>query len=210
MYVALTRAKRNLLITHVMLHGQQSMLPSRFLADIPKGLMRRTACYDSVSNQSKNETSQKDCGAKSPQVTISSLQSQHKAPSCKTNLSSCSQDKGTLPHTMSILKRKRGVESRKRSSKDVDVEESLKDIDDLLNGMMEPTMYTKESDSTNGKAKTSSSKNIRRHGRFEVSKGKKSKVYSGCQILESSSDDSDFEIVLTEKCKEPKTGNYST
>ncbi|GLJ06859.1 hypothetical protein SUGI_0050450 [Cryptomeria japonica] len=47
MYVALTRAKRFVLVTHIVTAGGQQMAPSRFLADIPQGLVRRTTCYES-------------------------------------------------------------------------------------------------------------------------------------------------------------------
>lgn len=47
MYVALTRAKRFVLVTHVMMQGGKQMTPSCFLADIPPGLVRRMTCYES-------------------------------------------------------------------------------------------------------------------------------------------------------------------
>eukprot|EP00897_Mesotaenium_endlicherianum_P000674 jgi/Mesen1/10607/ME000086S10141 len=46
MYVAMTRPRRFLTITHVMMSGKQQFAPSRFLSDIPPGLMRRSARYD--------------------------------------------------------------------------------------------------------------------------------------------------------------------
>ncbi|GAQ89294.1 putative DNA helicase UvrD/REP type [Klebsormidium nitens] len=46
LYVALTRAKRFFMVTHVMSDGGQQRSPSRFLQDIPRGLTRRTQRYD--------------------------------------------------------------------------------------------------------------------------------------------------------------------
>ncbi|XP_024529285.1 uncharacterized protein LOC9631646 isoform X1 [Selaginella moellendorffii] len=46
LYVTLTRAKTSILITYLMKDSGQQALPSRFLAEIPRGLVKRIVSYD--------------------------------------------------------------------------------------------------------------------------------------------------------------------
>lgn len=163
--------------------------------------MHRTTCYDSSIFESKSETSKQVLDLKISKSSDSYKTSCGVSPSSKAPLKSASSQDirkgGFQPDTKIKFSKKRQLESGKSASKDaVDVEQSLKDIDDLLDGMTDPA--------TNRKATMFADKNLKGNHKVEVSKGKRRQGYPSRQIIESSSEDSDFETGH-KKSKESKT-----
>ncbi|KAI5080895.1 hypothetical protein GOP47_0004078 [Adiantum capillus-veneris] len=193
MYVALTRAKRFLLVTYVMLQGQHVMRPSRFLADIPKGLMRRTTCYDSNNEGMDRDASTKDVDGRSSD-SKAPLRASHEGSS-GYKIQSNSVVKGA---EISKITGQGQLHSHKTVSKEaVDVTQSLQEIDDLLDGRVAPALCRKPDYST-------SKQTVKREIKIETSKRFQRPRGRTCQVVDSSSEDSDFETPSKFACKKRK------
>ncbi|MCO5553237.1 hypothetical protein L7F22_006758 [Adiantum nelumboides] len=193
MYVALTRAKRFLLVTYVMLQGHQVMLPSRFLADIPKGLMCRTTCYDAKGEGMNGDASRKDVGGRSSDL-YGPPKASNKGSFNKKALFNTVVKGGPLPHGSKINKKGELHHPKLVSMEAVDVTQSLKEIDDLLDGSVEPALCRKVDYS-------SREKGVKGEFNFKASNSFKRRRHRPRQVVDSSSDDSDFETASKLTCK---------
>ncbi|KAH6558751.1 hypothetical protein KP509_1Z047600 [Ceratopteris richardii] len=185
MYVALTRARRFVLITHVMVQGQQVMLPTRFLAEIPKGLVHRSTCYENTSGNGMVQAVADSYISLESDVkgSFTSLACSEAGVKCKTL------------HNAKSINRKGWMRSDKSMSlRDFDVEQSLKDIDDLLEQMEEPALCPKSVQSNEkDEAENIEVLTLNRDKKVEGSKRVKKLRCLDSQMFDD--DDSDFKVL---------------